>query len=246
VGNVTVSNLIQHIVAILLLVAVPVWDRLETRRLKQSTDPRAKLQSYRRIVGMLWLLTAVLLLAVPFQQLVRPPLLSGTAAKLVAQADGAWPVLLGLLVGMAMPVFLARMKPRAAKQVTSPLQALSWFLPRTSPERRWFVAVCFSAGICEEIIYRGFLIRYLMTLPFLGSVLASVVVAALLFALGHTYQGWLGALSVTILALVFTALFFVTHSLWLPMVLHVLVDLRILLLWRGDHEPSETASTGAA
>jgi uncharacterized protein len=242
---VTIANLIQHSVAILLLAAVPVWDRVETRRLKRSTDPRARLQSYRRIVGMLWLLTALLLLVVPFQKLVRPPPVSGAAAKLVVRADALWPVLLGLLAGMAIPLFVARMKPRTATRLTSPLQALSWFLPHTSQERRWFAAVCVSAGICEEIIYRGFLIRYLMALPFVGGVLASVVVAALMFALGHTYQGWVGALSVTILALVFTALFFVTHALWLPMVLHVLIDLRILVLWRGDLEPSADAPTGA-
>jgi uncharacterized protein len=243
---VTIANLIQHSVAILLLVAVPVWDRLETRRLKQSADPRARLQSYRRIVGMLWLLTALLLLAVPFQALTRPPLVSGTAAKLVARADALWPVLLGLLAGSAIPLFVARMNPQAATRLAKPLHALRWFLPSTSLERRWFAAVCVSAGICEEIIYRGFLIRYLTTLPFVGGVLASVVVAALMFALGHTYQGWVGALSVTILALVFTALFFATHALWLPMVLHVLIDLRILLLWRGDLEPAAAAPTGAA
>jgi membrane protease YdiL (CAAX protease family) len=77
-------------------------------------------------------------------------------------------------------------------------------------------------------------LRYLAEhTPGLGST-GLVLVAAMLFALAHTYQGVLGAVSTALMALGFTALFVASHSLWLPMVVHALIDLRILLLWRGD------------
>jgi membrane protease YdiL (CAAX protease family) len=50
------------------------------------------------------------------------------------------------------------------------------------------------------------------------------------------------------MALGFTALFVASHSLWLPIVVHALVDLRVLLLWRGDSRaaamPGRDGGTG--
>jgi membrane protease YdiL (CAAX protease family) len=92
-----------------------------------------------------------------------------------------------------------------------------------------------SAGICEELLYRGFLLRWLDARG-LG-LWAAVLLAALAFMLAHTYQGLVGMLSVGVLALVFTALFFLAGSLWPAMLVHALLDLRILVLWRGPPEP---------
>jgi len=44
----------QHVLALFLFVGVPIWDALETRALKTSTNPRRKVLSYRRIVLVLW------------------------------------------------------------------------------------------------------------------------------------------------------------------------------------------------
>jgi membrane protease YdiL (CAAX protease family) len=100
-------------------------------------------------------------------------------------------------------------------------------------ERRWFAAVALSAGVCEEVLYRGFLLRYLTTLlPALGGT-GVVLVAAAVFALAHTYQGPLGVVVTTFLALGFTALFVASGSLWMPMAVHALIDLRVLLSLAG-------------
>jgi hypothetical protein len=44
---------LQHALALLLAAAVPVWDRVETRRVDHSADPRARVQSHRRVVAVL-------------------------------------------------------------------------------------------------------------------------------------------------------------------------------------------------
>ena len=41
---------------------------------------------------------------------------------------------------------------------------LSFLTPRTAPERRAFNAVSVTAGICEEVIYRGYVMAYLVAL----------------------------------------------------------------------------------
>src|SRR5580658_1338647 len=44
----------QHALALFLFLGVPIWDALETRALKTSTNPRRKILSYQRIVLILW------------------------------------------------------------------------------------------------------------------------------------------------------------------------------------------------
>jgi uncharacterized protein len=225
---------LQHALFVLLATAVPVWDRIETRRVKGSADSRAKVQSYRRVVAVLWGLTALGLAAVPPDDLLRPPALGGTFARLGAAQRVTLPVVAALLAGLTVPVLVALASPRARARLAKPLEALSWYLPNSPAERRWFAAVAVSAGVCEEVLYRGFLLRYLtVLLPGLGG-MGAVLVAALMFALAHTYQGASGAVATALMALGLTALFVASHSLWLPIMVHALVDLRVLLLWRGN------------
>ena len=239
--------LLQHVLVVLLAVAVPVWDRIETRRVKRAASSRAKVQSYRRVVAVLWGLTALALVAVPPVDLLRPPALGWPFARLSAARGLLLPITVALLVGLVVPVLAALANPQARARLSKPLEALSWYLPNSPAERRWFAAVALSAGVCEEVLYRGFLLRYFTALlPGLGGT-GVVLVAAALFALAHTYQGPLGAVVTALMALGFTALFVASNSLWLPIVIHALIDLRVLLLWRGSSrvaptpEPDETA-----
>jgi membrane protease YdiL (CAAX protease family) len=232
--------LLQHVLVVLLAVAVPVWDRIETRRVKRAASSRAKVQSYRRVVAVLWGLTALALVAVPPVDLLRPPALGWPFARLSAARGLLLPITVALLVGLVVPVLAALANPQARARLSKPLEALSWYLPNSPAERRWFAAVALSAGVCEEVLYRGFLLRYFTALlPGLGGT-GVVLVAAALFALAHTYQGPLGAVVTALMALGFTALFVASNSLWLPIVIHALIDLRVLLLWRGSSRVAPT------
>jgi hypothetical protein len=44
----------KNLIALFLIVAVPIWDHFETKRLKNSTDPRVKIRSYKKTIGWLW------------------------------------------------------------------------------------------------------------------------------------------------------------------------------------------------
>jgi membrane protease YdiL (CAAX protease family) len=237
---------LQHVLAVMLAAAVPVWDRVETRRVKRSSDVHARVQSYRRVVAVLWGLSALALAAMPPKDLLHPPALGGPFARLDTAPGVAVPIVAALLAGLAVPVLVGLASPSARARLAKPLEALSWYLPNSLAERRWFAAVAVSAGVCEEVLYRGFLLRYLTALlPGLGGT-GAVLVAALVFALAHTYQGPLGSVATALLALGFTALFVASHALWLPIVVHALVDLRVLLLWRGDSRGAGTATADAS
>jgi membrane protease YdiL (CAAX protease family) len=112
------------------------------------------------------------------------------------------------------------------------LESLRFFLPASTVERRWFAALSITAGFSEELLFRGFLLRYLHTSPLHFPFGWAALTSALIFGAHHLYQGRQGFLSTAILGLVFTAILLVTGSLWAGMVYHAAIDLSILLFWR--------------
>jgi membrane protease YdiL (CAAX protease family) len=128
-------------------------------------------------------------------------------------------------------------------RVAKSLERLSFILPGTAEERRWFVLVAITAGVSEEILYRGFLIQYFRELPVHVGLTEALVMSACVFGIAHVYQGIMGMVQTAILGAVFGVLFVTTGSLFFPMVLHALVDLRILLILR---EKSGSLDTGVS
>jgi membrane protease YdiL (CAAX protease family) len=86
--------------------------------------------------------------------------------------------------------------------------------------------VSLSAGICEEIVFRGFIIFYLMALFEGGQyvVEGAIVCSALLFGVVHAYQGGLAFLKIVALAALFAWLYVLTQSLYLLIGLHFAID----------------------
>jgi len=99
-------------------------------------------------------------------------------------------------------------------------------LPTNFEEFKHFLFVAFSAGVCEEIIFRGFFIQYFLAINQdneLGNWLA-VIIPACLFAFGHLYQGEKAVIKILGMAILFGWIFILTKSLLLLMLIHFLVD----------------------
>jgi membrane protease YdiL (CAAX protease family) len=95
-------------------------------------------------------------------------------------------------------------------------------LPRTPREFRLFSMLAVSAGITEEIFYRGYLIWYLQQFMSLS---AAAVVSTLWFAAAHAYQGARAVVVITLLGGVLAGLYVWSGSLLAPIVLHAIIDL---------------------
>jgi membrane protease YdiL (CAAX protease family) len=115
---------------------------------------------------------------------------------------------------LAAPERLVRFAARQAKM--DPLA------PRTPDEQRLFMVLAVTAGLCEELLYRGFALWYFTSLA--GPV-AGFALAALLFGLAHLYLGRMHVVRTTIVGAVFGLLVIGTGSLWLAIVLHAAMDL---------------------
>ena len=112
-------------------------------------------------------------------------------------------------------------------------------LPRGGREQITFGALAITAGICEELIFRGFGLAYVRWLWPATPRWAAIVIIATAFGVAHLYQGPRGILLTGLVGAYFTWLVLSTGSLWPAMALHALLDLRVLAL--GDLEPDAPA-----
>lgn len=101
------------------------------------------------------------------------------------------------------------------------------FLPANLDEFLPFLLLALSAGVCEEIIFRGYFINYFEWL-FAGngamSIGLTILVPAIIFGVSHLYQGAKAVVKIIAMATMFGAFFLLTNSLWVLIFLHALVD----------------------
>ncbi len=129
-----------------------------------------------------------------------------------------------LCVMLVMQVRQALHDPETLAGLRKSFASLSFFFPQTPKEWGTFKALSVTAGICEEVIYRGYLIAYLMPafgLPFWGAALVSSFV----FGLNHSYQGLAGIPKTALVGGLFALLYGLTGSLWILMIVHVAWDI---------------------
>ncbi|MBV6449379.1 MAG: hypothetical protein MHPDNHAH_00089 [Anaerolineales bacterium] len=90
------------------------------------------------------------------------------------------------------------------------------------------LAMWFTAGFLEEFLWRGYLMNRLVDLQGNKTKLAWVIAlvgSAIIFGLGHTYQGLGGVVKVTAAGLLFGAAFLtVRRNLWPLVFMHALLD----------------------
>lgn len=130
----------------------------------------------------------------------------------VAIALGFWVVVLGALLGVRLIVGANN----------AGVEALKVLLPRTYAEMVMWVCLSTTAGFCEEFIFRGYLQRQFLALT--GRPEAAVVFQALIFGAAHLYQGWKGAVTITVYGALFGALAAWRKSLRPGMMQHAAQD----------------------
>lgn len=133
-----------------------------------------------------------------------------------------------LIMLVLMPLLLHMLRRGAKKPEPAPTSRLlpdfSYLLPVTARERWLFALVAVSAGICEELVFRGWLLNALHSIHAESWTL--VALAAAIFGAAHFYQGVAGVIMTLVLGLIFCGLYVALGSLLVPIVLHAIIDLR--------------------
>lgn len=96
-------------------------------------------------------------------------------------------------------------------------------VPVTRSEKRTFVGVSLSAGICEEIAFRSFLVPALTVAT--GSLIAGVAVSSVAFGLLHAHQKMGGAIRAMLLGTILALPLVLTGSIYPSIVAHTLIDI---------------------
>jgi membrane protease YdiL (CAAX protease family) len=230
-----------HLLAAYAVLAAPWIGYIAYQRARRQIAAGAhegKVRLYREIVIEQILTTGVVL------ALWRGGL-AGASLGLVAPRSWGWNiaallVVVGLLVWSSL-----RLRPKADRIREKVKDSLGTLLPRSRQERFWFGAISLGAGVSEELVFRGFLLYYLgVYLPHINT-LERVLLTSLFFGLAHIYQGWVGAAGTGTLGLVLAGLYLLTGSLFLPMAIHAVLDLRALLIFPPDASPAMAVESHA-
>lgn len=235
--------LIQTLVAAYLVIGEPLYGRWEYRRLVSAvdSDPAARTRFYRNIVLLEWGLTILALLTLPMR---GEPLATFVLRQPLAAPDVVGGILTGgsagLVIGLVGSTIAAFVSPKFRAQMQVQLAPVRAMLPVTAGERLWFALVAVTAGVCEELLFRGFFLAYLQTL-FPGiSPWVLLIISSAVFGMAHLYQGRQGVLMTGLTGAMLGALYLATGSLVWPMILHALMDIRVAAL------PSDPGSRSAA
>jgi membrane protease YdiL (CAAX protease family) len=214
---------LDHVLAFLLVGFIPLWGLWDKKRLLAGLrlgSGDARVQAYRRIALVSWLLTFAMMgiwfaagrdlltLGLAFDP--GPAALIGAAVAVLAS---------GLLV---LQMIVVQRSPEKLDQVLVQLESVESVLPHNARELRAFGWLSITAGVCEELLYRGYLIAYF------GAIVSpwpAAGLAAGAFALAHAYQGAAGVLKTGVVGAVMGTLYLLSGSLWGPMLLHAMVDI---------------------
>jgi membrane protease YdiL (CAAX protease family) len=95
-------------------------------------------------------------------------------------------------------------------------------LPVSRAEKQTFAGLSVTAGFCEELVFRGFLLHVLAgSLGTLGAIAA----ASAVFGLAHAYQEVTGAARAGILGALLAVPVVLSGSLWPSMIAHTAIDI---------------------
>lgn len=95
-------------------------------------------------------------------------------------------------------------------------------LPRHGVETVLWMLLAISAGICEETVFRGYLQQQITA--WTGYTSAGIVVQAIIFAIGHAYQGWKSVVLIGAWGLVFGVTAWLRRGLRGNMIAHAAID----------------------
>ena len=213
---------IDHLLVAWFLVAAPIDSMVELRRLKRDIAagrPNAKLDAYARILRWQWGITVVLLACWVLSR-------RSMASLGILVPQGTRFLLAALLVAaitfmLANQVRAAQRSVELAAKVREVAAPLAFVMPLTHAEMRRFTWVGITAGIVEELVFRGYLVWYFSSFVPLW---AAIIIPAVAFGIGHAYQGTAGMLKTGAVGLFLGFLYWFSGSIWAPMFLHAAND----------------------
>lgn len=234
----------DHVLVLFIVVGLPLRALFGIRALRAAparSVPDLRRRLWWRAIATQWLLTVVVLWhwAMTFRSLASLGLVLRPTTGLA-----------GVLVGLTTIVILVSRQRRALvsdeslrARVRDRLAPVERLMPHAPHEFPLFAGLACTAGLCEEFLFRGYLLWYAVHfMPFTFACVAQ----ALVFGACHAYQGPRGVLLTTLAGAFLTGVLLVAGSIWPAMLIHALMDLHAGDLARRVFPPDpEPAAAGS-
>ncbi len=215
------------IVFILFIVGLAVLQSLPQLSSRAATEQPSKVMTYILTVAFeLFLLGYVWLLGLRRRGVTIREIVGGRWAHF---SDFALDVGIALLFWIVAALVAALVIAGASFALHfRGVDAAQQLRPETRTEYILWVPVAVIAGFCEEIVFRGYLQRQFLALT--ESAAAAVALQAIVFGIGHLYQGWRGVIVITVYGALFGILVVLRKSLRPGIMQHAGQDLASGLL----------------
>jgi membrane protease YdiL (CAAX protease family) len=238
------AAVLATVLAVALVLLQPWLGRRRYRRLVDAVAgrfdrPDARLHHYRRGMINEWL--AVGVVAIIGWLADRTP--SSIGLQRGPHYSDAVTQTAEVAAVLAISALLFRLgRPGVRQILRRQVRSFEALLPRTTKEKATFALLAVTAGVCEEILFRGFGIAYLRWLWPAAPRNTVIALTAAAFGFAHLYQGARGVLLTGIIGAYLAWVTITTGSLLPAMVMHALLDLRILAL-PDLYEPAGRATS---
>lgn len=243
------SLLVAPVVGIALFHFVQSWREPQWRHSLSSDapPPGARLKLFRESMTTLWILAAICVACWLFSGRE----LTGLGFRLPEPGWRGWLAWAAagiaatyLMVWVPVALALSRKERVKSRDMIRSVEGVDLIRPRAQAEHRLFTWLAVTAGITEEIIYRGFLIgAAALMMPVWAAALVSVVI----FTAAHFYQGLAGLARVLPMGALLAGVFVLGGSLWPVIMIHIAADLsggavfRILDSFAEEDQPADLA-----
>lgn len=215
-----IFTLISLLVLAVFMPLTGIWDFQRLLRWAEEGRPDARTKSYISILFTEW----GLVLALGGYWIVAGRGLA--PLRLIPTADGWQWLAIGLGVAATAytiwQMFWIIGSSDKLDEARAEAGDLAKLAPHTAGEVRWFNSVAITAGVCEEVLYRGLLLAALT--PLVG-LWPAVILSSVIFGLGHAYQGLSGIIKTSLLGLVMALLTVFSGSLFVAIIFHAVIDL---------------------
>jgi membrane protease YdiL (CAAX protease family) len=239
------SFLITFIILIVITTIIyPISGYYEMRKLKKSFaegDKHKKVKYYYNNIFWSWIPILLILIMLPISG-VKMDSIGFKWIDLQTSSISKWIVFPSIVIyflyllyniySIIIFKYDKESRVKAAKGITNDFK---WIFPITRKEKRVWTQLAITAGITEEILYRGYLFYSLAIIFPNLSLIQILFIVTLIFGIGHIYLGK-EAIKSTLIGF-FLGIFYIVFNSIIPVIIvHIAQDLVVRDLLEEENE----------
>jgi membrane protease YdiL (CAAX protease family) len=218
-------NAWDHVVAAVICIFAPILAytsrRVRVEEIQLEPDDKIKLYHSNALLLIVFALVVVTLWRIPGRSFF------GLGFEWPKSHPMVTLMLFAVILFYGLDIFFQYGLKRWRERTLEKRNTALTFVPSDKTELLHFAFLALAAGIGEEIIFRGYLIHYMLfwTGNTAAGILYACFISSALFAFLHGYQGWASMFKIFVISMLFAGIFVYSQSLLLVILIHTGIDL---------------------